>query len=130
VGLPVLVQVNGAVTINPVVPSSGSPSLSDVMQILVRASYNSSKNARVSVAATDGSPYVVPLEGIAKVRFAAFKFGGQAMKMKITTAAGTDQVVPTSDIFILHAPGGGDEVTAIKVVGTGTVEYVIAGDPS
>lgn len=129
-GQPALVTVTGAVTITPVVGGfPGSPSLTDTLQIYVQAAYGSWKTGRPNISAPlIGSPFVVPLEGIAKVRFLAFKTA-LPMKVLLTTPnGGADQAVPVSDELVIHAPGAGDEMTAIKVVGTGDISYVIAGD--
>lgn len=129
-GQPALVTVTGAVTVTPVTGGSpGSPSLTDTLQIYTQAAYGSWKSGRPNVAnPLIGSPFTVPLEGIAKVRFLAFK---TALPMKLLLSSpngGADQVVPVSDELVIHAPGAGDEMTAIKVVGTGDVSYVIAGE--
>ena len=130
-GQPALVQITGAVVVSPVTGSCypGSPSMTDTLQISASAAYGSWKNGRPNVQKpTIGDPYVVPLEGIAKVRFLAFRTQLPMRLLLTTPNGGADQVVPVSDELVLHAPGAGDEMTAIKIVGTGDVTYVIAGD--
>lgn len=50
--------------------------------------------------------------------------------MLLTSAVGTDQALKVSDLFLWHSPNPGDELTAIKLVGTGDCEYFLAGDVS
>jgi len=130
-GQPALVQVTGAVVVSPVTGSCypGSPSLTDTLQIFTQAAYGAWKSGRPNVQNPNlGSPYVIPLEGIAKVRFLAFRTQLPMRLLLSSPNGGVDQVVPISDELVLHAPGAGDEMTAIKVVGAGDISYVIAGD--
>lgn len=129
-GQPVLVQVTGAVTVAPVTQSSGAPSLSDTLQIYVNASYGSGNSARLSVNSDISTPYVIPLQGITKVRFLAMKSDGRSMKLLVSSPnGGVDQVIPFSSDLVLHGPGAGDEFTSLKIAGIGDVSFVMAGDP-
>jgi len=125
-GQPVIVQVTGAATLAPAV-SMGGPTLFDTMQVTVNAAYGASKAGRPSINAPS-TPFVIPLEGVVKVRFFAFQTQ-MPMKLLVTSPnGGVDQVIPCSDRFVIHAPGAGDEMTALKVVGVGDIAYMIAGD--
>lgn len=101
------------------------------MNTSFNATYGSSKSARPSIiGATDLVPFVIPLETIVKVRMVAFRVRGASLKFLVTSAAGVDQAIKCSDLWLAHMPNAGDEWTAIKVVGTADLEYVLAGDVS
>lgn len=93
--------------------------------------YGSSKSARPTInGATDGAPFILPFETITKVRVIVMRVRGGTIRLKLTSAAGTDQVIPVSELLVWTSPNAGDEVTAIKIVGTADVEYILAGDVS
>ena len=98
------------------------------------ATYAAHKESQLDVVgATDMAPAVIPLENVIKVRVLIIKCTGNSLKLVVTSARGTDQALPLSagGILMLHLPTLGDELTAIKLVGTGaTVDYFIAGDLS
>ena len=82
------------------------------------------------VGATDLSPYVVSLDTITKVRFLIIKVvNGASIKAVLTSAAVADQAL-SGTTFIWNSLNAGDEITAIKLVGTADVELMIAGDVS
>ena len=96
--------------------------------------YAAHKESQLDViGATDMAPVVVPLENVIKVRVLIVKCTGNSLKLVLTSARGTDQAIPLSagGSMVFHFPTLGDELTAIKLVGTGaTVDYFIAGDLS
>lgn len=124
------VWVNGAVSVSPI-PVSGGPTLSDNMAISLTSTFQASKAVPLSIAATDGSPFALSLDSIVKVRFLALKVNsGASVKMLLTSADGTEQKLQVSGLLLWHAPNAGDEITAIKLVGTADVELLLAGDLS
>jgi hypothetical protein len=90
------------------------------------------ENQRDIVGATGSNPSVtLELGSITKVRVIVAVVVGNSVQLKLTSAAGTDQLVPLSagGLFMMFLPTLGDELTAIKVVGDGsTVSYIVAGD--
>ncbi len=129
VGQPQLLQLRGAVTLSPVVSGPVGTGVSDVAQLYIQQAYSGSKSGRPTVMSTDGAPFVVPLEGIAGVRFLLINTNGITMKVKLTSVnGGADQVVAVSSLLIVEARNVGDEITAIKIVGQGSLSYLIAGD--
>jgi hypothetical protein len=103
----------------------------DFLNTSFQGTYGAGKGAAVSiVGATSGSPFILALETIVKVRMLAFRVRGGSLEIRITSAKGTDQAFACSDIFVWHAPFAGDELTAIKCIGTADLEYVISGDVS
>lgn len=83
------------------------------------------------VGATDLLPYIVSLGSIVKVRFIGLRvINGSSIKLLRTSPAGTDQAIKVSSMELWHSPNSGDEVTAIKLVGTADIELLIAGDVS
>ncbi len=119
---------NGAVSGQPAIVPNG-PSLSDNLNTSFSATYSASKSSRLSVVgATDIAPYVVALDTITKVRFLALRvLNGPSIKLKLTSPAGADQA-QSGTFFLWHSPNSGDEITAIKLVGTADIEIMIAGD--
>jgi hypothetical protein len=131
VALPVLISHTGSINGSPAQSSQISPSLQEILNTSFSATYGSSKGSRPSIiGATDLAPFVIPLETIVKVRLMAFRVRGGSLKFKFTSAAGADQALLISDFFLWHAPNAGDEVTAIKAVGTADLEYILSGDVS
>ena len=127
--LPAIIGHNGALNGSPSGTTTGVPSLIELINTSFQSVYGSSKSSRPSiVGATDLIPYVVALETIVKVRVIVIRVRGGGLKMKLTSAAGVDQVIPISDIIVWHSPNAGDEITSIKLVGTADVELVLAGD--
>ena len=110
--------------------SAGSPCLQEILNTSFSATYQSSKSGRPGiVGATDLVPFDLDFETINKVRAVAIRVvGGGSVRVKITTAYGTDQVIPVSGLLLWHCPNAGDEITSIKIVGNADLEYVIAGD--
>ena len=96
------------------------------------ATYAAQKQSQEDVLnATEEAPLVIPLENVAKVRVLVCTATGNSVTVLTTTAAGVDQAETLSGggIIIKHIPVLGDEITAIKVVGTNaTFSYFIAGD--
>jgi hypothetical protein len=129
VGQPTLVQLRGAVVLSPV-PGCGGGSVTDTMQLQVSAAYGASASAPgMPVNAVDASPLAIPLQGIVAVRFLSIKsLSGAQMKLLVSSPnGGDDQVVPFTDL-VLHCAEAGTEMTALKLVGSGSVSYLIAGD--
>lgn len=90
--------------------------------------YQKSVSASVSVSATALSPFSINLNGLVSVNLLALKIlDGQSLKVLVTSAAGTDQAVQVSGLWLWHSPVAGDVMTAVKLVGTADVEYLIAG---
>lgn len=122
------IKVIGAVTAQPQTASIYSCTLQELLPLQSEAVYEASRGTVTSVASTDLAPFSVPFEGITKGRLFALRLlAGVTMKVKVTTALGV-ATFPVSDLFLLHVPNPGDEVTAIQLVGTGDVAYALAGD--
>ena len=120
---------SGAASGSPTSSQCG-PTLSDTLRTDFQGTYGASKSSRIAVvAATDAVPYVVSLDSIAKVRFLGLRVvNGSSIKALLTSPSGTDQALKTSSLLLWHSPNSGDEITAIKLVGTADIEIMIAGD--
>lgn len=127
--LPATIVHNGALAGSPAT-GSDALALQEILNTSFAGTFGSSKSARPGIiAATDLAPYVVPLETITKVRVIALKLqAGATIKIRLTSAAGTDQSINVSGLFLWIGQNAGDEVTAIKLVGNADVVYAIAGD--
>lgn len=125
---PTIIKHQGSLGANPFC-GSGIGSLVEIADTSFEGTYQASKSCRISVVgATDGAPYTLSLDGIAKVRaFAVKAQAGATIKARFTSGVGTDQSISATSI-IIHSPNSGSEITAIKFVGTADLEVVIAGD--
>ena len=113
-------------------PTTGGPSLSDSFDTSFTGTYSSGTSKRLTViGATDIAPFAVAMDSVAKARFIAMRIvNGASLKVLLTSAAGADQAIKVSSVLIWHSPNAGDEITAIKLVGTADIELMIAGDVS
>lgn len=120
------VKVVGTVNAGPS-NAAGTTNLSSYVDLGIEKVYPSVASSNATIASSDGSPFVVA--GFTAIRVIAFRsVDGAAFKLKLTSApGGADQVIPCDDLFVLHVPLAGDEITALKVVGTGRIEYFLAG---
>lgn len=125
---PTQVQVTGAVASAPSNASLYSTSLQEFLGLNFSVVYGGTKAGLISVASSDPSPFIIPLEGIIKGRvFAMRLISGATMKLLVTTGLGV-AAIPVSDAFLLHSPEPGDEFTGLSLVGSGDVRYFVAGD--
>lgn len=126
---PVTVSLNGAVTASPAVSSPTSPSLQDILNISTNRVYGyKTGNSTTVNNPLVGSPFVLPLSSMTKIRFFAMRALGNSLQVLVTSAAGTDQTFKVSDVMVWSSPNEGDQITAIKLVGVSDVEYLLAGD--
>jgi len=91
-----------------------------------------SKSARITLTAVVvGTPLVLPLESVVKVRVIVIRVRGGSVTVLLTSAAGTTQKFNVSSTFVWYSPNSGDEVTAIALAAASAdVTYFIAGDAS
>jgi hypothetical protein len=123
---------NGAVMGQVPSPVPSGPSLADTLNTSFSGTYAASKATRLSVVgATDLAPYTVVLDSVTKARFLGIRvINGSSIKALLTSPSGTDQAIKVSSLLLWHSPNSGDEITAIKLVGTADIELLIAGDVS
>ena len=123
---------SGAVTRQPVSAFPGGPSLSYMLNTSFQGTYGATKGSSLSiVGATDLLPFIVSLDSIVKARFLGIRvLNGPSIKVLLTSPSGTDQALKVSSLLLWHSPNSGDEITAIKLVGTADIEILIAGDVS
>jgi hypothetical protein len=125
----VTVALNGAVQAGPANASTTSPSLLDTLSIATLRTYGyKSANSTTINNPSAGTPFVIPLAAITKVRFCLIRVTGASVQVLVTSAAGTDQTFKVSDELVWSSPNEGDQLTAIKLVGVADIEYLIAGD--
>jgi hypothetical protein len=87
----------------------------------------------VTINSSDVAPYTLLTAAVPAIRLFALRVltPGQTVKVKITTAVGTDQTLNVSNLLLLDAPLLGDEIVAVKLVSNSIsvdVEYFAAGD--
>lgn len=124
-----VITVAGVVRGSPATSALFTPTAFEpFLDLALEATYGSVKATQRSVNVDAAHPEALPLEGITKARFLAFRLlSGSTMQIWLTTALGVAKI-PVSDEFVLHVPNPGDEVTAIQLVGTADFSYLIAGD--
>jgi len=120
----------GALQAAPTPASSTFPSLQDIGNTSFQRTYSQRISGSPSVVgATDGVPFILPFGSVTKCRMFWLRVnGGGSLKVKFTTPLATDQVLNVADEWLWHSPNEGDQMTAIKLIGTGETEYLVAGD--
>lgn len=128
--VPQRVQVQGSVTLGPVLPSSCPfPSMDTGFSINVDQTRGASKNVSRSISVISPTWLdVLANSGITTVRFVSMRVNGGVVTVRKTTPAGADQVDTVSDLWVWSSPQPGGEITALAIQGTANVEMIIAGD--
>ncbi len=109
--------------------SSKDSSLRDVIFDLgVTAAHEAEVSGVFAVSGTDPSPQPLDLSRVptTKLLYIRVKSGGP-FKLFLTSTSGVDQKLPVDDVFFLNLKGAADKITAAKLSGTGTIEFLAAG---
>lgn len=131
--VPVNVQHTGTISGSPPAGSlAGTQSLQEIMNTNFFATFASAKSARPSIvgATFAGTPFVFQFETIVKVRMLALRVLSGSLKLRVTSPAGAQQIIPVSGFIMLYNPAAGAEFTVIDAEGTADIEYVLGGDAS
>lgn len=121
-------SMSGAIGSDPCTPFD-SASLIKSIDLAFRATYDAVFGTGLPIAGTDLDPFTPDLGAVTAVRAIAIRaVDGQSLVVLLTSQKGTNQAFPVSDLLLLRAQNPGDEYTAVKVVGTGAIEYIIAGN--
>lgn len=124
-----LIGVTGALVSGP--PTSalfGGDSRDDFLSLDFQATYGASKGATISIVGTDMAPVVLSLEGIVKGRLFALRvLSGDVVKVLLTQLSGVSTIL-VDDEFFFHSRNDANKFTAISLVGTADLSYVLAGD--
>ena len=126
-GQPTSIALSGALVASPV-PGTCSPSLHDRIDVSFTHSYTQRISGSPSVNATQDAPFVLPFGGVAKGRALVLRVRGGSLRALITTPAGAAQAIRISDLLVIHNPAEGDQLTAVSLIGTAEIEYLLAGD--
>lgn len=99
------------------------------MDLSVSRQYQVARSSAFSVN-SPGPAWLNLMAGItlSAVRFIGIRVNAGSLIARITTTAGALQLVPLSDLWILHNPLAGTEITTLEVQGTANIEMLIAGD--
>ena len=126
--VPAIIRHTGSLSGVPSTATTIYPSLQEIGNTSFERTYSQRMSGAPSViGATDLLPFLLPLGTLTKVRMLWLRCT-QSIKLKITSPVGIDQVLNVSDEILLHNPNEGDQLTAIKLVGTADIEYAVAGD--
>lgn len=121
----ITVELSGSIQADPASPLDQTSPLSASLELAFKQNYAAAFGANMPISGT----FIPALGTITKVRAIAVRaIDGQSLVVKLTSVAGTDQALPVSGLLVLQAQNAGDEYTAIKVVGSGRIEYLLAGD--
>jgi len=122
------IESAGSLGGSPVRPE-GPGELTSILSLAFKATYAQMDAGSLSFSGTDSVPFVLNPGGITRVRALAVRtLDSQSIQIRLTSAAGSDQKVPCSGLFVLHCPKAGDELLEVKLVGSGRIEYLAAGD--
>ncbi len=123
------VSMSGTVNSTPAPPTDAA-ALMQTLDLAFRGTYDAAYAGAASINGTTGSPFLPNLgQQITAIRvFAVRAVDGQSLVVKLTSGAGTDQVIPVSDLLLIRAQNAGDQLTAIKIIGQGRIEYLLAGN--
>lgn len=124
-----LVTISGAASIKPPTPTTAPfPSLSQVINL----ASSQTKGAADSRARTISSPAafvdLLAGTGITTCTMAVIRIRSGYLTIRVTTAAGADQVLDCSELWVHSSPLAGREITALAVQGTADIELILAGD--
>lgn len=112
-------------------PASSPSSLLDRLITSFEFTYQVARTGHPTIiGATDMAPFVIGFEGMTAVRVFGLRVNSGDLKVLVTSASGTDQAlnVGGQGVLLWSSPYSGDQLTAIKMVGTADVDYLIAGD--
>lgn len=127
--MPFVVQVAGSVQADPATSNDPTSLVSSSIDLAFRGTYDAAWTGNQPINGTDITPFVPQLGAVTKVRaFAIRAVDQQSLVVKITWAGGTDQTVPVSGQWLIANQNDGDVISAIKIVGSGRIEYLIGGD--
>lgn len=122
--------MSGSIQVDPSVTTNPDLLLSQAIDLAFKATYDGAWAGSQPIAGTNISPFVLALGAVTKVRAIALRSVDRtSMVAKLSSALGVDQLVPFSDLIVLRLTDADTSpITAIKVVGTGRLEYLIGGD--
>jgi len=111
-------------------PPDDSVGLQPSIDFDSEATYDAAWGASLPINGTDISPFVVNLGAVSAARAIAIRaVDNQSLVVRITSALGADQAIPVSDLFILKLDDASTTpITAIRIVGTGRIEYMVGGN--
>lgn len=110
-------------------PGRSTDALSQSVDLAFDETYDAVMAASLPIASTLLDPFVLPLGAVTKVRAVCVRVvDGASVQVLVSSAAGNDQAIPVSDLVLVRAQNDGDQLTAVKVVGTARIEYLIGGD--
>ena len=83
----------------------------------------------INVSGTDLIPQVLDISQVPQTRVVYIRVkGGGPLKLLVTSTDGTDQVIPLTDLYYTNLKGTTKSISALKIVGTGSIEWLAAGD--
>lgn len=106
-----------------------SAALMQSIDLAFQAIYDGVIGGSQTINASSGSPFTPALGAMVAVRAIAVRaVDGQSLVVKLSSAAGADQAIPVSDLMLVRAQNPGDQFTAVKIIGAGRIELLIAGN--
>lgn len=109
--------------------TSDQVSLDQALDLDSTAKYDAAWGSSQPINGTSQAPFVLNLGAVAGLLAVAIRaVDGQSLVVRITSSAGVDQAIPVSDLFVLKVASTSDQITAVKIVGTGRIEYLVGGN--
>lgn len=120
------IQAAGSISAAPARPE-GVGELSAVLSLAFQEVYDQVDAGAFTIAGTVAiNPGNVTRMRVVVVRV----LDGQSIQVRLSSSLGSNQAFPVSGMLLVHCPNVGDEFTALSVLGTGRIEYLVAGDAS
>lgn len=108
-----------------------SAALMASIDLTFQATYDGVIPGGLTINSPSPGNFQIGLGAMVAVRAIAIRaVDGQSLVVLLTSAAGTDQAIPVSDLLVVRAQNPNDKFTAVKIQGVGRVEWIIAGNNS
>jgi len=119
-----MLEIAGTANLSP----SGCGGLTTTVSLAGKKTYSAERSGSGGVAGTDISPMTLDQGSIVSIKFVLLKSlrGDLLTALLSSGAGGADQRVPFDRILFLESDRS--PYSTIRIVGTGVLEYLLAGD--
>lgn len=130
-GVSQLINVQGSVTLGPVLPcGTAFPSVQSTIDLALQQTRQLGRTESMTINVNSPS-FASLVAGLtfSAIRFVALRVQSGILTLRVTTPAGAQQLFTVSELIVLSNPQAGSEITALDAQGVANVELIIAGDP-
>ena len=123
-------QLTGAVTVGPVLPTGLTPSMTGAMDLSVQQVRAENRQTAMTINSVSPSfqDLLAGMSSTIAVRFCAIRVLSGTLVIRYSTPTASDQLVPVSDMWVVSNPAAGSEITRLAAQGQANIEIVISGD--